>query len=315
MKSAIIVGCKGQDGTYLSENLLDKGYKVIGIDKSYFYDYKAKMIGSFNILDAYKVDKLLSKVQPDEIYYFAAVHQSAEEEIYDSRAMFKLSMEVHVDGLNIILGSIVKHCPQSKLFYAASSHLFSGKSDKKQDENTPRQPSCIYSITKSAGVDICIYYRQEHCIYCSIGYLYNHESPLRDSRFVSKRIVNTAVKIKYGFSDKLILGNLDAFIDWGYAPDYAEAMVRILQLETALDFIISSGEIHTLKDFVKGVFEYLNLDWKKYVEVDATLIKKSAKYLHGNNAKICKLTGWQPTVAFDELIKIMVNEEIKKFEQ
>ena len=315
MKKAVIVGCNGQDGSYLGENLRGKGYRVVGIDKPYLYDDQSEIVGPFNILNLAEVDHLLEEERPEEIYYLAAVHQSSEEEICDDHELFKRSMEVHVDALNNFLGAIVKHCPQVRLFYAASSHLFSGEGQERQDENTPREPNCIYSITKSAGVDLCHYYRREHGVYNSIGYLYNHESPKRDPRFVSRKIVIEAVKIKQGFSNRLILGNLNTRIDWGFAPDYVEGMTRVLQLPEAQDFIISSGELHTVKDFVKGVFGKLGLDWEQYVDIDGTLIKKSNKYLHGNNAKIRKLTGWQPKVDFAELINIMVNEELKKFEK
>jgi len=312
-RKAIIVGCRGQDGSYLSENLRAKKYRIIGIDELYLYDDNAEVIGPFDTIDTASVAQLLSREQPDEIYYLAAVHQSSEEAIYDDLRLFNLSMKVHVIGLNNFLGAIVKYCPKARLFYAASSHLFSGKSGEKQDENTPREPGCIYSITKSAGVDLCHYYRREHCVYCTVGYLYNHESPRRNPRFVSRKIVIAAVKIKYGLSDKLVIGNLDAQVDWGFAPDYVEAMTQVLQVSAAQDFIISSGELHTVKDFLKLVFDYLDLNWKRYVEIDATLIKKSNRYLHGNNTKIRELTGWKPTITFSELVKVMVDEEMKSF--
>jgi len=312
MKKAIIVGCNGQDGTYLFENLRKRNYKIIGIDKGTVRSTLSEPIQPIDISKKPEVSDLLDRYRPDEVYYLAAVHQSSEDIQFDDTKWFRKSFDVNVLSLINFLDGIVKYSENSKLFYAASSHIFGNPVENIQDENTPFNPDCIYGITKTAGVHACHYYRENHAVYAGVGILYNHESPLRSSKFVSKKIVKAAVAIKNRIQDKLIVGNLDACIDWGYAPDYVEAMYRILQVSSAEDFVVSSGYAHTVRDFVKGVFEYLELEWPKYVEEDPSLItKKERQNLKGDYSKMNSMTGWKPTVNFDELIKVMVREALK----
>ena len=312
MKKVLIIGCTGQDGTYLFENLQKRNYEIIGIARNVVRSTLSKSIKPVNISKSKQVYNLLEAYKPDEIYYLAAVHQSSEDQYYSDTELLRRSFDVNVLSLINFLDGIKNYSKYSKLFYAASSHIFGNSTENIQDEMTPLNPNGIYGITKTTGVNLCHLYRVKHSIFVSVGILYNHESPLRSSKFVSQKIVKSAVAIKNKIQDKLIIGNLNAKIDWGYAPDYVEAMYRILQLSSAGDFIISSGKIHTIRDFVKGVFEYLDLDWTKYVKEDPNLITKKEKYnLRGNNQKLKKMTRWQPTVSFNDLIKIMIREELK----
>lgn len=312
MKKALILGYAGQDGRYLFENLQKRNYQIIGIARNVVRSISPKSIKPIDISKSKQVYDLLDEYKPDEIYYLAAFHQSSEDLYYDNAEFFRRSFDVNVLSLINFLDGIKKYSKKSRLFYAASSHIFGDPAESIQDETTPFNPNCIYGITKTAGVHACRLYRESHSVFASVGILYNHESPLRSSKFVSKRIVNTAIAIKNKIQDKLIIGNLNAKIDWGYAPDYVEAMYRILQLSSAGDFIISSGSIHTVRDFVKGVFEYLDLDWIRYAEEDPNLITKKEKHnLQGNNQKLKSMTGWQPTVTFNDLIKIMVREGLR----
>ena len=310
MKKALIIGYTGQDGTYLFENLQKRNYEIIGIARNVVRSTSPKSIKPIDISKSKQVHALIDEYKPDEIYYLAAFHQSSEDQYYDDAELFRRSFDVNVLLLINFLDGIKKYSKYSKLFYAASSHIFGNSAESIQDEATPFNPNGIYGITKTAGVHACRLYRENHSIFASVGILYNHESPLRPSKFVSQKIVKTAIAIKNKIQDKLFIGNLDVEIDWGYAPDYVEAMYRILQLSSAGDFIISSGKTHTVRDFVKGVFEYLDLDWTKYVEEDPNLITKKEQHnLRGNNQKLRSMTGWQPTVSFNDLIKIMVEEE------
>ena len=312
MKRALIIGCSGQDGTYLFENLQKRNYEIIGIARNVVCSTLPKSVKPIDICKSEQVYDLLEVYKPDEIYHLAAFHQSSEDQFYDDVESFRRSFDVNVLSLINFLNGMRKYSKYSRLFYAASSHIFGNPDERIQDETTPLNPNSIYGITKTAGVHVCRLYREKHSIFASVGILYNHESPLRSSNFVSQKIVKTAVAIKSGIQDKLIIGNLNAGIDWGYAPDYVAAMYRILQLPSAEDFIISSGKIHTVRDFVKGVFEYLDLDWTKYVEEDPKLItKKETHNLQGNNQKLNSMTGWRPTVSFNDLIKIMVKDELK----
>jgi len=312
MKKALIIGCTGQDGTYLFKNLQKRNYKIIGLARNVVRSTSSKSIKPIDISKSKQVYDLLEEYKPDEIYHLAAFHQSSEDQYYDDAELFRRSFDVNVLSLINFLDGIKKYSKYSRLFYATSSHIFGNPAESIQDETTPLNPNSIYGITKTAGVHACRLYREKYSIFASVGILYNHESPLRLSKFVSKKIVTTAVAIKNKIQDKLIIGNLTAEIDWGYAPDYVEAMYRLLQLSSAGDFVISSGETHTVRDFVKGVFEYLDLDWTKYVEEYPNLITKKEKHnLQGNNQKLKTMTRWQPTVSFNNLIEIMVKEELK----
>jgi GDPmannose 4,6-dehydratase len=310
MKKALIIGYTGQDGTYLFKNLQKRNYEIIGIARNVVRSTSPKSIKPIDISKSKQVYALIDEYKPDEIYYLAAFHQSSEDQYYDDAELFRRSFDVNVLSLINFLDGIKKHSKYSRLFYAASSHIFGNPAESIQDETTPFNPNSIYGITKTAGVHACRLYRENHSIFASVGILYNHESPLRPSKFVSRKIVKTAIAIKNKNQDKLFIGNLNVEIDWGYAPDYVEALYRILQLSSAGDFIISSGKTHTVRDFVKGVFQYLDLDWTKYVEEDPNLITKKEKHnLRGNNQKLKSMTGWQPTASFNDLIKIMVEEE------
>ncbi|HLG40849.1 MAG TPA: GDP-mannose 4,6-dehydratase [Chitinophagaceae bacterium] len=314
MKKAIIVGAHGQDGQYLSEKLRHKGYMVIGLDRNViegdiFSDQKP-----VDITKSESVQNLLEQQKPNEIYYLAAFHQSSEDKNYDDGVLFQESFSINVQALFNFLEGIKLSSPATRLFYAASSHIFGNPDRSIQDETTPFRPNCIYGLTKTAGLQVCRYYRERYSIFTSVGILYNHESPLRSPQFISQKIVRTMIEIKKKKAKNLTVGNLKAKIDWGYAADYVEAMYRILQLPDADDFIISSGSVHTIEDFIKGVAHLLDLNWKSFVQEDPNLITKITKgHLQGNHQKLSHLTGWTPTVDLEGLIKIMVEEGLKNY--
>ena len=312
MKKAIIIGHSGQGGTYLSALLTKNNYDIIGIS-----------LGAFSSLPEYKrtidirnykeVEQLIIDYLPDEVYYLAAVHQSSADKPMPEGELFNKSIEINLQGLINFLEGIKQHSKKTRVFYAASSHIFGNATEDKQNERTPLNPNCIYGITKTAGVNACHFYRNNFGVFASIGIFYNHESPLRESKYVSKKIVEAAVAIKLGKGSELILGNLEAKIDWGYAPDYMEAIHKILNLDEAEDFIVSSGELHTVGEFVNEVFSLLGLDPKKFVKVNSQLITKTQKKnLFGDNQKLRTKTNWAPSVNFKELISILVEEELKK---
>jgi len=314
MKKAVVVGHTGQDGTYLSALLREKNYEVTGISSKKVSENKYG-ISNVDVLQMAHVKNLLEKIQPDEIYFLAAVHQSSADILIEDGELFQKSLDVNVKALINFLECIRQFSTQSKIFYAASSHVFGNPLTSPQDELSPFHPDCIYGITKTAGIGACRFYRENHNVFAGVGIFYNHESPLRESKYVSKKIVETAVAIKHGDKNELVLGNLESQIDWGYAPDYMRAVHSMMQLPSADDFIISSGAIHTIKDFVEEVFVYLELDWTKFVKVNSSLItKKQKRNLFGNNKKISKVTGWSPGVDFKGLTKILVDEEVKKYD-
>ena len=315
MKKAIIVGHTGQDGTYLYNLLKEKKYSLIGISSSSVSSVDFVPYNKIDILNYKQVPAIIKNFQPDEIYYLAAVHQSSADESIEEGELFQKSIDINVKAFINFLDAVRLCSSHTKIFYAASSHIFGNPLTSPQDEHTPVYPNCIYGITKAAGMHACHFYRENHNIFASVGIFYNHESPLRKSKYVSKKIVESAVSIKKKNGGELVLGNIDAKIDWGYAPDYMEAAFRALQQKNADDFIISSGSLHSIKDFVSGVFNYLKLDWTKYVKINPALItKKQKQNLFGNNQKIKQRTGWIPNVNFESLIKILVDEELKNYD-
>ena len=312
MKRAIIVGSHGQDGQLLYDFLLKRGYSIVGIDKNLIRSSPGVSCKKLDILKFKEVAGLVKRFKPKEIYYLAAFHHSSEDLPDENVELMRRSYEVHVEGLLNFLESVRIYCPKTRLFYAASSHVFGEAREKIQDENTPINPSCIYGITKAAGLALCRLYRFRYGIFSAVGILYNHESALRAGSFVSSKIINGAIDIKNGKQSKLVLGDLNAVIDWGYAPDYVRAMHLILNSKTPDDFIIATGKPHKVLDFVKVAFKHLGLDWKLYVKENQRIVCKRNFYRVGNPGNLIKSTGWKPKVKFEEMIKIIIDSKEQK---
>lgn len=311
MKRAIITGCNGQDGRLLYDFLSRKKYELIGLDRDITRCDRDANMDLVDITNTNQVYDFINDFKPDEIYHLAAFHSSSEDTPLDIMELYQNSYMVNVFSLVNLLEGMRQYSPKTRLFYAASSHIFGDEAGNFQDESTPINPNSIYGVTKAAGLFTCRFYRSNLSIFASTGILYNHESPLRPQGFVSKRIIRGAINIKKGVQDKLTLGDLDAEIDWGYAPDYVEAMYRILNSQTADDFIIATGEKHSVLDFVKTAFEHLGLDWKSYVEEDHRLITRGKTPLVGNATKLMTVTGWKPSVDFNQMIRILLDEEAR----
>jgi GDPmannose 4,6-dehydratase len=312
VKKALVIGCEGQDGSYLVEHLTGKGYSVTGFDRN-------KALGlppgaePIDIRNKPAVEQLVKSLAPDEIYYLAAFHQSSEDMPIDDDELIRQSFEINTLSLNHLLYAISTVSPRSRLFYAASSHIFGNPQTGTQDENTPLDPMDPYGISKTAGVHICRYYRRRRNVYSSVGILYNHESPRRSPSFVSRKVARAAARIREGSREKLVLGDLDAKVDWGYAPDYVDAMWRILQLEAPGDFVISSGVLHSVRDLVQAAFDAAGLDWSAHVEVDPGVARKQrGNPLQGNSALLESSTGWRPSKQFREIIWEMVQAETQQ---
>ncbi|MFH1251719.1 MAG: GDP-mannose 4,6-dehydratase [bacterium] len=307
MKKAIIVGCNGQDGRLLYENLSQKNYRIIGIDKPPSQTNSDETGIALDISDYNAVSNLIRKHLPDEIYFLAAFHHSSENLFREeNNALFRESFLINVFALVNFLEAMRMFAQDGRLFYAASSHVFGNTSSKLQTEATPFNPVGIYGITKAAGVHACRFYRNQHRLFVSTGILYNHESQYRQPMFVTTKIIDGAINIKNGLQNKLLLGNLSAEVDWGYAPDYVEAFRRILASSAPDDFIIATGEKHTVREFVEITFGYLGLDWTKYVEEDAKIISKGGATLVGNPQKLMHKTGWKPSTDLRGMIKLLL---------
>jgi GDPmannose 4,6-dehydratase len=311
MKKALIIGASGQDGRLLKDLLVARGYAVLGIDRgdTSHFGPTTDAFQPVDIMQPEEVEATIARFQPDELYFFAAYHHSSEDQIGSDADLFRASYATHVTAYINVLEAVRKASPRTHIFYACSSHIFKGTPGKTQSEQTPINPLCVYGITKTAGYYTGRFYRNTHSLFVANGILYNHESSLRQDKFVSMKIIRGAVNIRNGRQDKLILGDLSAEIDWGYAPDYVDAFHRILNADRPDDFIVATGVKHQVRDFVSITFSALGLDWTKYIEERRSLIKKQNFTLVGNPAKLMAVTGWKPSVDFAGMIKLLLQAE------
>jgi len=297
MNRCAIIGHRGQDGRILSGILQNRGVQVVGIGR-----------GDLDLTDETAVSAFIEKEKPDQIYYFAAFHHSSEDrECLSDAEIFRRSSNVHLAGVVSILESIKISEKPIRLFYAASSHVFGEPATLPQNEQTPFRPKNIYGITKSAGIESCRFYREKHGVFAATGILYNHESAFRSAKFVSQKIVRGAVDVSRGKTTSISLGNLEARIDWGYAPDFIEAMMLIMDQSSSDDYVISTGVTHSVREFAEIAFSELGLDWKNHVTVDESLIaRKASELLVGDSSKLRERTDWKPKTSFAEMISIMI---------
>jgi len=308
MRRALIVGSGGQDGRFLFERL-SEDCAVLGLDVGTVTAHRlgdAAPRDPVDVGSADAVGRLVEHLAPDEVYYLAAHHHSSEEHPGEAQEL-QACFGVHVMGLVHFLEAVRKHVPRARLFYAGSSQMFGQPSAATQDESTPFAPRNAYAITKVAGAHTCALYRERYGVRASVGILYNHESPLRGPRFVTMRIARGARQATRDPGFKLTLGSLAAVVDWGYAPDFVDAMVRIVRQPGADDYVIATGEPHTVRDFVEVAFGHVGLDWRAHVGEDPTLVRPARGTAVGDASKLRARTGWKPTIGFDALVKLLVD--------
>jgi GDPmannose 4,6-dehydratase len=317
MKSALIVGITGQDGSYLAELLLGKGYEVHGIVRRSSNGNFFRINGILNkitlhfgdVSDSLSLLKIIDEVKPDEIYNLAA-----QSQVYISFEIPEYTSNVTGLGSIRLLESIKLLKRDIKYFQAVSSEIFGDTSDIPQTENTRLNPKNPYGISKLYAYQITRTYRNVYGIFACNGILYNHESPRRSETFVTRKITKAIAKIIAKEQNELFLGNIDDKRDWGYAKDYVEAMYLMLQQDNPDDYIISTGETHSVRDFLDIAFELVNLDWHKYVKIDSKFIRPLDKrtIYKGDNSKAKKILNWQPRTSFNELVKLMVEADLKE---
>lgn len=307
-KKALIIGVNGQDGKILFNYLSDLGYKIIGVDKKIVRTFNIKWNKKVDIASESDVFELIKKGKPDEVYYLAAYHHSSQDKKIYFYEDLKLSYEINVLTFLNFLEAIRLYSSKTKIFYASSSLVFGNCKDKIQTEKTIYNPNSSYGLTKMNGMILCRLYREKYNIFAVAGILYNHESEYRTENFISMKIIKSAINIKKGTQDKLVVGDLSAAVDWGYAYDYVKAMKLILGLNVADDFIIATGKTHTVLDFVKITFNYLKLDWKKYILEKKAIIKEKKPSLIGNSKKIRSRTNWKPSLSFSVMIKRIIDK-------
>jgi len=307
-RKALIIGVNGQDGRLLFDLLLGLDYRLVGVDIQTLRTSQIKWNKKINIGKKDDIFELVKKIKPAEIYYLAAFHHSSQDKDIDLYEDFKNSYQTNVLSFLNFLEAVRLFSPETKIFYASSSLIFGDSQEDRQNEQTPFNPNSSYGITKLDGLMLGRIYREKYKIFVASGILYNHESAYRPEKFVSMKIIKEALRISRGEQHKLVVGNLEASVDWGYAPDYVRAMVAILSLKIPEDFIIATGKLHTVLDFIKISFSYLGLDWRSAVCEDKNIILDSKKALMGDYRKLQNKTGWKPSINFSEMIKKIIDQ-------
>ncbi len=318
MKSALIIGINGQDGTYLSKFLINKNYKVYGIVNpnskktfniimSKFVQKKQVKVYNQNILDFLTMKTLLKQLKPDEIYYLASTHELSLEQInYNS------VFSVNVWGFTNLLEIIKIDLPFTRIFYASSSNIFSHSKHSPQNEMTEKKPSSLYGVAKVTAMHLCNLYKKKYNLFITSGILYNHESFLRNKEFLPKKIVNAAIDIKNNKQKYLYLGNLDDQRDWGSAEEYVEAMWLINNAHEPDEFIVGSGKLHNVQELVEMAFNYLDLNWEKFVIIDDSLKReKEQTILLANINKIKKKLNWSPQKKLNDVLIQMIDDHFE----
>ena len=321
VKKALIIGITGQDGAYLARDLLAKGYQVTGSSR----DVMASSFNNLNALGIRSQVQLISVSINDFRSVFNAIQTAAPDEIYNlaGQTSVGLSFDQPVEAIeSIAIGTlnileVIRLLSKPVRFYnAGSSECFGDTGDTPANEQTAFAPRSPYAVAKSTAKWLINSYRESYGLYACTGILFNHESPLRPERFVTQKIIAGAAKIKAGQLDKLQLGNLDISRDWGWAPEYVEAMWLMMQLDKPDDFVIATGRQESLKYFVAKSFEYFDLDWQKYVEIEASFFRPNEIITSvGNPAKAIKVLGWKKPTDIDGVIRMMCAEQAKKFQQ
>lgn len=322
-KRALITGITGQDGSYLAELLLKKGYEVHGIVRRVALEdtehhlwrirhiMKRLILHSGSMESYASIFKIIENVKPRECYHLAAqsfVSYSFEDEFS--------TINTNINGTHFLLSSIKEKSPQCRFYFAGSSEMFGKVREVPQNENTPFHPRSPYGISKVAGFDLTRNYREAYGLYASSGILFNHESPRRGYEFVTRKISMGVARIKLGLADSLMLGNLESKRDWGYAKDYVEAMWLMLQKDKPDDYVVATGETHSVKEFAKIAFACAGLDWKKYVRVDKAFYRPAeVQVLVGDYRKAAAELNWRPKVKFQELIEMMVASDIEMLQK
>jgi GDPmannose 4,6-dehydratase len=321
MKKALISGITGQDGSYLAELLLQKGYQVHGIKRrsssfntgrvdSIYHDFHEAGANFFlhfaDVADSSSLTRLLYDIRPDEIYNLAA--QSHVRVSFD---IPEYTADVTAVGALRMLEAMRQTGVQARFYQASSSEMF-GSAPPPQSETTVFHPRSPYACAKMFGHNITVNYRESYGLFAASGILFNHESPRRGETFVTRKIARAAAHIKFGLQKKLYMGNIEAKRDWGYAPEFVEAMWLMMQQDSPDDFVIGTGEMRTVREFIEHAFDRCGLDWKEYVDIDARYFRPAeVDALQADPSKARRLLGWEPRVTFKELVRIMVDAELE----
>ncbi len=314
-KKALITGVTGQDGSYLADFLLEKGYTVYGMvrrSSTEAHERVAHIMDKINFVQADLLDQAslvmaLQESMPDEIYNLAA-----QSFVPTSWSQPVLTGEFTGLGVTRLLDAMRQVCPEARFYQASSSEMFGKVREVPQNELTPFHPRSPYAVAKTYGHHITVNYRESYGLFAASGILFNHESPRRGREFVTRKITDGVARIKLGLADELRLGNLDSERDWGFAGDYVQAMWMMLQHDTAEDFVVATGRTHSIKQFLEIAFNHVNLNWEDYVKMDPRFMRPAeVDQLIGNNTKAKRVLGWEPSVGFEDLVVMMVEADLE----
>jgi len=316
MKKALITGITGQDGSYLAEFLLEKGYEVYGMVRRASTETFERIahikdrihLRQADLLDELSLIEMLEEVRPDEIYNLAAMSF-----VPTSWVQPVLTGEFTALGVVRILEAMRRACPKARFYQASSSEMFGKVRQIPQNENTPFYPRSPYGVSKVYGHYITVNYRESYGLFAVSGILFNHESPRRGKEFVTRKVSYAVARIALGLDRELRMGNLDAERDWGFAGDYVKAMWMMLQQDQPEDFVVATGIAHSVRDLCETAFRHVGLDWRKYVVTDPRFLRPAeVEHLLGDSSKARAKLGWKPTVDFEALVKMMVDEDIRR---
>ena len=315
-KTAVITGVTGQDGSYLAELLLDKGYEVIGVVRRTSHDSYERIghlldrvhVVAADLLDQHSLTMVIRDAKPDEVYNLAA--QSFVPTSWNQPV---LTGEFTALGVTRLLEAIRLAHPQARFYQASSSEMFGKAVETPQRESTPFYPRSPYGVAKVYGHWITVNYRESYGMYAVSGILFNHESPRRGLEFVTRKVSDAVARIKLGKASELRLGNLDSGRDWGFAGDYVEAMWRMLQQAEPKDYVVGTGEMHTVRDLCATAFGHVGLDWNKYVKVDERFVRPAeVDVLLADASRARRELGWEARVTFEQLVKMMVDADLER---
>jgi GDPmannose 4,6-dehydratase len=313
---ALITGVTGQDGSYLAEFLIDKGYDVYGMvrrsstesfERISHIKHKLHLVQA-DLLDELSLIKMMTEIMPDEIYNLAAmsfVPTSWDQPI--------LTGEFTGIGVVRVLEAMRRVCPKAKFYQASSSEMYGKVREVPQTEQTPFYPRSPYGAAKAFGHYITVNYRESYNLFAVSGILFNHESPRRGKEFVTRKVTDAVARIRLGQTKELRMGNLDSKRDWGFAGDYVEAMWRMLQQNTPDDYVVATGMAHSVKELVEVAFDHVGLRWEKYVVLDPAFVRPAeVDHLLGDSSKARRVLGWKPKVDFSGLVKMMVDADLER---
>ncbi len=320
MKKAAITGVTGQDGSWLAELLLSKGYSVVGIMRRSALDDRLRLENLKNVInnpnfklveadvtDYFSIQNVFKTNKIDEFYNLAA-----QSHVGTSFTSPETTLEINVNGVLYCLEAIRSLSPKTRFYQASTSELFGDNSKAPQNENTVFQPVSPYACSKLCAHQLVINYRKAYGLHASCGILFNHESERRGEKFITRKITKAAARIKLGLQKQVVIGNTDAMRDWGYAPEYCEAMWMMLQQDKPDDYVISTGEAHSVQELVEYAFELAGLKWCEHVQISANEMRPSdVPMLCGDASKAKEKLGWEPKTKFKELIKIMYESDLK----